>query len=40
MGPEDGMIVLGDMEGSCNIVSCIGLLKGRHTYPFVKINVE
>ena len=40
MGPEDGMIVPEDLEGSCNIVSCIGLLKGTHTYQFVKINVE
>ena len=36
MGPEDEIIVQVDLEGYCNTVSCIGPLKGRHTYPFVK----
>ena len=40
MGHQNEMIVQEDLEGSGNIVNCIGLLKGRHIYPFVKINVE
>ena len=39
LGSGDEMIVPGDLEGFCNLVSSIWLLKGRHADPFVTIDI-
>ena len=37
LGPGDEIMVPGDQEGFCNIVSSIWSFKGRHIDPFVII---